>query len=376
MVVQGCASHAPIDARPVVAFETGYTLRLIGHRNLDTTVPFGGTTVGGLSGIDYDVDADLYYLVSDDGSMHGPTRFYTARLTLDADGLHDVSLQTIVPILRPDGHPYGAGEADAEAIRFDPVTRTLWWVSEGGYAVAADDHDGSGRSPRHVDPFVRQTTRGGVARGGMPLDPMFRFGDGAHGPRDNIAFEGLSWSADGQTLWVAMEGPLLQDGPMPSATHGAWARFSSYRRGTDDRFATLAAQYAYPIDAIPATGAWTTWKAQTGVSEVLETGVGHLLVVERALVLGAGWRIRLFDADWRAASDVAAVPSLADGSFSPMTKRLVLDFDTLGTRIDNVEGLCFGPTLANGHRTLVAVSDDNFNPGEVTQFLAFEIIPR
>jgi len=26
----------------------------------------------------------------------------------------------------------------------------------------------------------------------------------------------------------------------------------------------------------------------------------------------------------------------------------------------------------NGARTLVCVSDDNFNPGQVTQFLAFE----
>ena len=59
-----------------------------------------------------------------------------------------------------------------------------------------------------------------------------------------------------------------------------------------------------------------------------------------------------------------------------MTKRLLLDFDTLTIGSDNLEGLCFGPTLANGHRTLVLISDDNFNRGQATQFLAFEVIPR
>ena len=88
-----------------------------------------------------------------------------------------------------------------------------------------------------------------------------------------------------------------------------------------------------------------------------------------------GWRIWLFEAEWDGATDIAAVDALSGAAFVPMTKRLVLDFDSLGVRIDNLEGLCFGPTLPNGHRTLVLVSDDNFNPGEVTQFLAFEIVP-
>ena len=49
--------------------------------------------------------------------------------------------------------------------------------------------------------------------------------------------------------------------------------------------------------------------------------------------------------------------------------------DNLGIYIDNVEGMTFGPTLPNGHKTLVCVADNNFEILEKTQFLLFEILP-
>ena len=38
------------------------------------------------------------------------------------------------------------------------------------------------------------------------------------------------------------------------------------------------------------------------------------------------------------------------------------------------KGMTFGPILANGHRSLIFVSDNNFNTKEKTQFLMFEVI--
>ena len=49
--------------------------------------------------------------------------------------------------------------------------------------------------------------------------------------------------------------------------------------------------------------------------------------------------------------------------------------DALGIYVDNVEGITFGPTLPNGHRTLLLVADNNFAVFEKTQFFLFEIIP-
>ena len=65
-----------------------------------------------------------------------------------------------------------------------------------------------------------------------------------------------------------------------------------------------------------------------------------------------------------------------------VAKRLVLDFETLEDElggIANLEGLTFGPRLANGHASLVVVADDNFptadSPTDRNQILVFEIMP-
>ncbi len=49
--------------------------------------------------------------------------------------------------------------------------------------------------------------------------------------------------------------------------------------------------------------------------------------------------------------------------------------DSLGVYIDNIEGATFGPRLANGHRTLLLVADNNFETFQKTQFFLFEVIP-
>ena len=54
-----------------------------------------------------------------------------------------------------------------------------------------------------------------------------------------------------------------------------------------------------------------------------------------------------------------------------MSKELLLNLDALGIPLDNVEGMAFGPDLADGRRSLVLVSDNNFAPAQFTQFLLF-----
>ena len=57
----------------------------------------------------------------------------------------------------------------------------------------------------------------------------------------------------------------------------------------------------------------------------------------------------------------------------PMTREVLLDLPGRydGVLIDNLEGMAWGPRLPDGRRTLILVADDNFNPEETTQFLAF-----
>jgi hypothetical protein len=58
----------------------------------------------------------------------------------------------------------------------------------------------------------------------------------------------------------------------------------------------------------------------------------------------------------------------------------VLDLATItdklkSKQIDNLEGLTFGPTLANGNRSLLMVADNNFNihGPQLNQVLLFEV---
>jgi hypothetical protein len=88
---------------------------------------------------------------------------------------------------------------------------------------------------------------------------------------------------------------------------------------------------------------------------------------------GTGNVVNIHEVSSEGASDVLAVDALYEGGspidVTPVSKRLVFGFDDLGIPIDNLEGMTFGPDLPDGRQTLVIVSDNNFNPGQFTQFI-------
>jgi hypothetical protein len=56
-----------------------------------------------------------------------------------------------------------------------------------------------------------------------------------------------------------------------------------------------------------------------------------------------------------------------------MTKSLAVDMTTTPglSPLDNIEGITLGPKLSEGRQSVVFVSDNNFSPTQVTQFLLF-----
>jgi hypothetical protein len=94
--------------------------------------------------------------------------------------------------------------------------------------------------------------------------------------------------------------------------------------------------------------------------------------MERSFSVGVGNSVSLHLVGLPGADDVSGVRSLLGAEVSPVTKTEVLDLDTLGLTLDNLEGMTFGPRLPNGHQALLLVSDNNFTPGQVSQFLLFE----
>ena len=60
------------------------SLHFLGEYDVPFAAPFHGTTIGGLSGIDYDPARKVYYMISDDRSEVNPARFYTAAITISS----------------------------------------------------------------------------------------------------------------------------------------------------------------------------------------------------------------------------------------------------------------------------------------------------
>lgn len=329
-------------------------LRLIGETRLPHKLQYQGTTVGGLSGIDYDPLSGVLYLLTDDGTSQNPPRFYTARLALSADKLGDIEI-TGVTFLQ------GIASPDPEAIRWHAPSQSLLWTSEGN-------------AVRGAAPTLVQSKPDGSLQRIFALPAMFDFGLLA-GPRINKTLEGLAITPDGQTAWLAMESALRQDGPVPDVgAPGAACRFTQ----VDIASGKMIRQIAYQPDAIPRAPVPANANADNGVTEVLMVDAHRMLVLERAYMAGLGPNkrnaLRVYEIDTRQGSDTLNVPELTAGNYTAPTKRLVADFANYPAlaQLDNTEGMAWGPTLANGKRSLLFISDDNFNPQQITQLLAFE----
>ena len=344
----GCSTAQTTAANP--------RLRLIGETRLPHKLQYQGTTVGGLSGIDYDPASGTYYLLSDDGGSVSPPRFYTARMALAADKLGAVEL-TGMTFLQ------GLSAPDPEAIRWHAPSQSLLWTSEGN-------------AVRFTASALYQTRTDGALARTYPLPPMFDFGL-TSGSRINKTLEGLAIAPDGQTAWLAMEAALRQDGDEPAVgSPGGPCRLTQI----DIASGKLLRQIAYVPDAIPKAPIPANANADNGVVEVLMLDANRMLVLERAYMAGLDDKtrnsMRLYLIDTRQATDAWNVAVLQPGNHTPAPKTLVADFADYPalSRLDNTEGMCWGPRLPNSNRTLLFVSDDNFNPRQITQFLAFEFL--
>ncbi|MET0763155.1 MAG: esterase-like activity of phytase family protein, partial [Thermoleophilaceae bacterium] len=143
----------------------------------------------------------------------------------------------------------------------------------------------------------------------------------------------------------------------------------------------LDRQYVYLTDPIAEPPVPATQFAVNGLVELLPLNNQFLLAMERSFSVGApgtGNTIKLYDVALPGADDVNGFDSLATllGGIQPVAKSLLLDLDVLGIPLDNVEGMTFGPDLADGRRTLVLVSDNNFAPAQFTQVLLFAFSER
>src|SRR5690242_7988475 len=112
---------------------TAQSLRFIGEYDIPYRQPFKGTTVGGLSGIDYDAERQQYYLISDDRSDINAARFYTAKIYISDKSLDSVRFIDVTTLKQANGQTYPNAKSDPfhtpdpEAIRYNAKRDLFVW---------------------------------------------------------------------------------------------------------------------------------------------------------------------------------------------------------------------------------------------------------
>ncbi|MGF1537979.1 MAG: phytase [Elainellaceae cyanobacterium] len=352
-------------------------IEFLGEVQFETGFTFAETEVGGLSGLAYDPNRDVYYALSDDRSQINPARFYTTTIDLSDGSLDegDVAFTEVTTLLDADGEPFSEASVDPEGIAFSSLG-TLFIASEGDANAL-------------IDPFVDQFSLMGDQISSLPVPETYLpTADQSSGIRNNLAFESLTLTPDQRFLYTATENALFQDGPAAGLEDESLARILKYDLTTGE----VAAEFVYEVEAVPEAPDPADAFATNGLVELLAVdNNGTLLALERAFSVGQGNTVKLFEVQTQGALDVSGVGDLFredeledDGEILPpgpfeidpaVTKREILDIEAdLGIAPDNLEALALGPVLEDGRQSLIVVSDNNFKAeNQVTQVLAFAL---
>jgi hypothetical protein len=335
--------RAPKPAAPGPA--PAYSASLLGKGPL--VIPFNskvdGLTVGGLSDL-VRVQGDTWRAIVDN-QEDTPARVFELRFGVTENGAAPLAGDS----------PY---DVPRSALRL------------AGLNGKTFDGEGLALTPRgtllvssETEPSIREVSAAGETLRSLPVPDLFLSKKVAsRGVRINAGFEALDLS--GQTLWTGNETALAQDAPDEArfATHPIRllrydSRFDSY---------TPAAQYVYVLDPIERRGSGFHVR---GLVDLVILPEGGLLALEREFVEGVGMEVQLFHVAIDGATEVSGMESLAGQSYTPVRKTLLHTF----ANPDNLEGIAFGPDLPDGDRTLVLVSDDNFQPFQQTQIVALRL---
>jgi hypothetical protein len=356
----GCSS----DAAPRRFLDA--SIALVRDYTLPKDTVYRDVPVGGISGLTYDRQQDLFYAVSDDRSNQGPARFY--HLRVNPDSQPPVSIVGMTVLKDNQGQPYAAGTIDPEAIALTP-RQTVLISSEGD-------------RQRQLPPLVGEfDLASGQLQSLLTLPERYLPDDqDQRGVQNNLAFESMTLApygtaAEPLNLFLATEGPLVQDkppktddktsSPAPRILKNRWLH---YLLGSQSG---PLADYGYGLEPPPLGS------LEHGLSEIQALdGSGHFLALERSLSL-LGFKVKIFQVATGGATDVSQVPSLAQTDRpSWMAKQLVLDLAQLKLPLDNLEAMAIGPRLADGSNLLLLASDNNFNRVQKTQFLLLKLQVR
>lgn len=317
-----------------------------------------GTQVGGLSGIDY--KDGKYYMVCD---HPGNPRIYRSEIRFDNNKIDTLLISEVIKLDRSSGF-LKANTLDLESIRLS---------NSEGFILTSE-----GAIKQHQKPSIFYVDQKGNFLKDFIL-PEYFTSTGIQQPRNNGVFEGMTKDYDNKGIWVGMELPLTKDGSKPKLfptkspiriTH------FSFESGKADEQFVLSLEN---ISKIP-------WKyfAVNGLTELIEYAPKQFLILERAFSAGHGSHgntVRIYNVNIENATNTLNFQNLRKEAYVPATKELVFDFKAVKKKltdkiIDNIEGMTFGPDLPNGNKSLILISDNNFNSlgKQLNQVILMEVV--
>ncbi len=235
------------------------------------------------------------------------------------------------------GDPINPGTLnDSEGIAYDPGAGTFWISDEAAPSITEYHASGMPTGRSAPIPAIQKSKR-----------------------RSNLSLEALSISGDGLTMWTANEQALACDGETArgNTNVSTRVRLTRFTRPSLTGEWSEAGQWAYACD--PCAG---LSNAQSGLSGLCALPDESLLVLEREVSTATWGRCRIYRVTpeaLEAATDVSSVDALTNASCTVVSKgKRLIDFKGAGMeKMIVYEGICLGPRLPDGSRSVLLVSD-------------------
>jgi hypothetical protein len=337
--------------------------------------------IGGIgSGIAYTGVGTRYVAVSDRGpSGHTSYRDRYYQLDLSAKP-RKFAIELLSSVMLTDErqqsfvgassqYPSAARDGEAVELRFDAEAVR---VSARGTLFVADEYGpyiyefaASGQRLRTVMVPAHFHVRSRAASGHEELPPFNH-----EGRQPKLGMEGLAISPDGTKLYGLMQSPLLQDHALDhdGQPKGLYTRLLEIDLATQH-----TREFVYTLES-----------KHHGTNEIVAINGHQFLVIERDWA-GDTFKAfkKIFKIDIAGATDVSVIESLPAKQLpkgvTPVAKEMFIDMRARAFDIADpacptkIEGLAFGPDLADGRHLLLVSCDNDFQPTVATKIVAIAI---
>lgn len=349
-------------AAAIVVFFTSFAhaksikLELYAQTSLAPKMNLNNEAVGGLSGLF--LEGSKLTAICDDRGKLGPSRFYQIDLKVAGDKVEMLINKAQHFKSTPKGWIL-----DLEAIALLP---------NGDFLISTEGDNN--KKPRAM-PHIFVTSNVGVYKSEIALPDKFlpeTTGLQKKGIENNRGFEGLTLHPGGQSFFIINEYPIIMD--QGDDDLNFWLRLVEFSKDKDSF--KVKAEYPYLVTRSGKSDAGI--EVFRGVSEILSAADNKLIVLERGARLtktGIAYSGGLYLVDITGAQDVSGVKNLSESKSVALRKEKLVDFEELfkNQTLENFEGLAWGPTLADGRKSLLVLSDNNFSSKEKTTLLVFAV---